>query len=370
MQEIKYIDPCLKVTFADGTRDVVLRFSHADVRPDEAKPELDIHLKDAYYPFTVILHYRVHQDFDLLERWVTVTNQGKDPVTLERIWSAQWHMPLGESYWLMHVTGRHNDEMHLRREPLVQGIKTLESRRITTSHHHNPWFAVDRGETSEDSGEVWFGVLAWSGNWKIAAEVTDFSSTRINLGLNDWDFAWRLNPGESFTTPSSLAGYTLDGYGAASRILHDYVRDQLLPHGKVLHKVLYNSWEATTFNVDVKSQARLAELAAEMGVELFVVDDGWFHGRNDDHAGLGDWWPDEVKFPDGLQTLVERVNALGMDFGLWVEPEMVNPDSDLYRAHPDWAIHFPTRAAQRRPPSAHPQPRATRCAGLPDRHSG
>ncbi|MCB0051535.1 MAG: alpha-galactosidase, partial [Caldilinea sp.] len=163
------------------------------------------------------------------------------------------------------------------------------------------------------------------------------------IGLNDWDFAWRLNPGETFTTPASIAGYTADGFGAASRTLHDYARTRL-PHGKTLHPVLYNSWEAVFFDVNEASQMAVAERAAQMGVELFVMDDGWFHGRTVDNAGLGDWWPDEVKFPNGIKPLIARVNALGMDFGLWLEPEMVNPDSDLYRAHPDWVIHFPTRA--------------------------
>ena len=150
-------------------------------------------------------------------------------------------------------------------------------------------------------------------------------------------------PGETFVTPSSLGGYTPAGFGSASRALHDFIRDQLLPHRPALHKVLYNSWEATEFEVNEASQMELAELAAEMGVELFVVDDGWFHGRNHDRAGLGDWWPDETKFPHGLAPLIQRVNALGMDFGLWLEPEMVNPDSELYRAHPDWVIRFPNR---------------------------
>ncbi|MBZ0287418.1 MAG: alpha-galactosidase, partial [Anaerolineae bacterium] len=338
--DIKYVEPCLKVTFAEGARDAVLRFSGAEVEGEE----LRIFLHDDYYPLRVTLHYRVHEACDLIERRVTLHNDGKFPMMVERVWSAQWHLPPGASYRMSHLSGRWLDEMHLNREPLTPGVKVLESRRITTSHHHNPWFAVDRGSADEDQGEVWFGVLAWSGNWKIAAEVTDFHSTRINIGLNDWDFAWRLNPGDTFTTPASFAGYTPDGFGAASRLLHDYIRDDVLPHGKEIHKVLYNSWEATYFNVDEESQIRFAEIAADLGVELFVMDDGWFHGRNDDHAGLGDWWPDARKFPNGLNPLIRRVNDLGMDFGLWIEPEMVNPDSDLYRAHPDWAIHFPNRA--------------------------
>lgn len=341
-EDVKFIDPCLKLSFADGVRDVALRFVQAETLVGAA-PELRIHLRDSVYPLGVTLHYRAHEAYDLIERWVTATNYGDTPIMLERIWSAQWHLPAGDGYYLTHLTGRHEDEYHLHHEPLVHGVKSLESRRLTTSHHHSPWFAVDRGSADEDGGEVWFGTLAWSGNWRIAAEVTDFLSTRINIGLNDWDFAWRLGAGEAFTTPPSYAGYTSAGFGAASRHLHSFVRDTLLPHGYRIHKVLYNSWEATLFDVDMASQSALAELAAEMGVELFVMDDGWFHGRNSDRAGLGDWWPDARKFPNGLAPLIARVNALGMDFGLWIEPEMVNPDSELYRGHPDWVIHFPTR---------------------------
>jgi alpha-galactosidase len=342
-EDIKFIDPCLKLTFADGVRNVVLRFESAEAQAG-AVPELHIHLRDTVYPFRVTLHYRVHEAYDLIERAATVTNAGDAPITIERIWSAQWHLPPGRDYRLNHMVGRHMDEMHLRRTSLTEGLKVLESRRLTTSHHHNPWFAVDRGSADEDMGEVWFGTLAWSGNWKLSAEVTDFASTRISLGLNDWDFAWRLDAGATFATPSSYGGYTAEGFGGASRRLHDFIRDTLLPHGQTIHKVLYNSWEATEFAVDEPSQIVLAELAADMGIELFVMDDGWFHGRDSDAAGLGDWWPDECKFPNGLAPLIERVNALGMDFGLWIEPEMVNPNSELYRAHPNWVLHFPTRA--------------------------
>ena len=336
---LKYVDPCLLTIFSDGTRDTVLVFDHADQNTEE---ELVIHLRDEHYPFLVRLHYRTHPAEDLIERWVTVENTGSEPITLERFFSAQWHVPMFEEYRLTHLSGRWLDEDHLQREILKPGQTVLESRRLTTSHHAAPWYALDRGSANEDQGEIWFGALVWSGNWKITAEVTDFDSTRVNIGLNDWDFAWRLEPGEQFTTPSSLGGYTREGFTSASHALHSYIRAHL-PHGSNLHKVLYNSWEATLFDVDVESQSKLAELAARMGVELFVVDDGWFHGRKNDFAGLGDWWPDGEKFPNGLGPLVATVNSLGMDFGLWVEPEMVNPNSDLYRAHPDWVIHFPTR---------------------------
>jgi alpha-galactosidase len=338
----KYIDPCLKATFADEVRDVVLSYEDFSVK-DSSTPELAIRLKDSYYPLRVTLHYRVHEAYDLIERWVTLENLGTDAILVERAFSAKWTMPHGDGYSLTHMYGRWSDEFNLQRETLTPGLKVIESRRIIPSHRAVPWFTVDKN-AGEDNGEVWFGTLAWSGNFKITAEVTEFASTRVSIGLNDWDFAWQLKPNEPLVTPSALSGYTAHGFGAASRILHDYVRDELLPHGKVLHKILYNSWEATLFNVDEASQANLAGIAANMGVELFVMDDGWFHNRNWDNAGLGDWFPDQVKFPNGLGGLIKRVNDLGMDFGLWVEPEMVNPDSDLYRAHPDWAIHFPTRA--------------------------
>ncbi len=339
---LKYSEPCLKASFCDGVRDLVLAYKGCNL-VDGRNPELVIHLTDAYYPLKVELHYRVIEAFDLIERWVTLANVGDEAITLERVFSAQWHFPAGREYFLTHLYGRWIDEFHVQREALTPGCKVLESRRITSSHQHNPWFAVDDGACDEDRGRVWFGALAWSGNWKLAAEVTERRTLQLNLGLNDWDFAWKLAPGTQFATPSSLAGFTDAGFGAAKRRMHTYIRDAVLPHGHELHKVLYNSWEATYFDVDEGSQAKLAEIAARIGVELFVMDDGWFHGRKSDNAGLGDWWPDEAKFPHGLGGLIRKVNDLGMDFGLWIEPEMVNPDSELYRAHPDWVIHFPTR---------------------------
>ena len=339
---MKFTQPAIMVRFADGVRDLRLTFDSSEDKKGSL-PELCLHFVDEHYPLRVNLYYRLYEKDDLIERWISIVNLGDDPVELTRVLSASWNLPPGEGYFLSHLTGRWNDEMHHHREPLTRGIKSLESRRLTTSHHHNPWFAIDSGDAAEDHGKVWFGVLEWSGNWKIEAEVTDFASTRVHVGLNDWDFAWRLNKGQTFTTPLALGGFTSHGFGAASRLLHDHIRDRLLPHGKVPHKVLYNSWEATAFDVNETSQIELAEIAAAIGVELFVVDDGWFHGRNSDRAGLGDWWPDEKKFPNGLGPLIRRVNDLGMDFGLWIEPEMVNPDSDLYRAHPDWVIHFPNR---------------------------
>ncbi|MBP6177744.1 MAG: alpha-galactosidase [Anaerolineales bacterium] len=339
---VKYIDPALKVTFPDGVRDVVLTFVDF-ITTASPQPTLALRFKDSAYPLQVTLHYRIHEEYDLIERWVTLENLGTDAIHVERVFSAKWTMPPGDDYSLSHLYGRHVGEFQMQREALTPGLKVIESRRLIPSHRAAPWFAVDRC-AGEEHGDVWFGTLAWSGNFKITAEVTEFASTRVSVGLNDWDFAWKLIPGQPFVTPSSISGYTSNGFGDASRSFHDYVRNELIPHGKVLHKILYNSWEATLFAVDETSQSNLAAIAANMGVELFVMDDGWFHNRNWDNAGLGDWFPDKVKFPNGLHNLIKNVNDLGMDFGLWVEPEMTNPDSDLYRTHPDWVIHFPTRA--------------------------
>jgi alpha-galactosidase len=337
----KYIEPCLKISFNDGVRDAVLVFVSSQVEGSE----LQIVLRDVHYPLLITLHYRVHAEFDLIERFVTVQNNDTVPVKLERIFSSQWHLPAHRQYRLNHLAGAWFKETQICRERLEIGTKILESRRIASSHQNNPWFALDNAQNpaTEQKGEVWFGVLAWSGNWKLTAESTIHGQTRVGIGINDWDFALQLGAGESYVTPSSLGGYSRTGFGTASRVLHAYVRENVLPHKHQLRKVLYNSWEATTFNVNEPDQVALAEIASEMGVELFVLDDGWFHKRNDDNAALGDWWADETKFPNGLSPLVEKVNALGMDFGLWLEPEMVSADSELYRTHPDWVIHFPTR---------------------------
>jgi alpha-galactosidase len=206
----------------------------------------------------------------------------------------------------------------------------------------NSFFAVDRGTATEEQGEVWFGALGWSGNWKIVVEHDAWGVLQVSGGINDFDFAWHLEGGETFETPSFVGGYTEGGFGQASRNLHRYARKHILP-SKGHRPVLYNSWEATYFDIDEQVQGRLAEKAASLGVELFVVDDGWFGKRNNDRRGLGDWWVNRDKFPRGLGPLIERVHSLGMSFGLWVEPEMVNPDSDLYREHPDWVYYFPNR---------------------------
>jgi len=321
----------------------VLKYASQEIRGDT----LEIRLKDIQYDLIVKLLYKVFPKEDIIRKHAEIENYTAEIVTVESAQSGVWYVPAGEGYRLTYLTGRWGGETQLVREPIHPGKKVLESRRGNTSHQLNPWFAIDeRGEADEEHGRVWFGTLSWSGNWKLVVEETPPAhQVRVTGGYNDFDFSWPLRPGESLSTPPYYGGFSDGGFGEASRLLHRLERNQILPDRAHPHPrpVLYNSWEATTFHVDEAGQKTLAEKAAKLGVELFVMDDGWFGKRNDDHAGLGDWYVNPQKFPNGLKPLISYVNSLGMDFGLWFEPEMVNPDSDLYRHHPDWAMNFPGR---------------------------
>lgn len=337
----RYYEPALKITRADGNRDLVLHYVSHEIRANE----LDVTLKDIRDDIEATLHYRAYPDTGLISRWSTVHNKTSQKITIESAQSATWYMPRGDGYRLSYLSGRWAAETQLNREPIHEGVKVLESRLGHTGHNFNPWFAIDPGDAQEEHGRVWFGALAWSGNWRITVEQTPYQQVRVTGGLNTFDFAYPLEPGQSLETPQFYAGFADHGFGEASRLLQKLELEYIQPGGKNARArpVLYNSWEATEFNVSEEGQKVLAEKAAKLGVELFVVDDGWFGARNNDKAGLGDWYVNPQKFPHGLNSLIGYVNKLGMDFGLWVEPEMVNPNSDLYRAHPDWVMNFPGR---------------------------
>ncbi len=339
---LRYNEPCVKVTLADGTRDLVLAYVSHEIRGET----LEIHTKDIRYALAVDLLYRVYPRSGIVEKRSVIRNRTSQPVMVESAQSGVWYVPAGEGYRLSYLTGRWAGETQLHREPVEPGKKVLESRRGNTSHQANPWFALDYlGAADEEHGRVWFGAIGWSGNWKLVVEETPAQQVRVTGGFNDFDFGYLLKPGESLETPAFYGGFTDQGFGESSRIMHAFEREEILPDRAAPHPrpVLYNSWEATTFDVNEAGQKQLADKAAKIGVELFVMDDGWFGQRNDDHAGLGDWTVNPQKFPNGLKGLIDYVNGLGMKFGLWVEPEMVNPNSDLYRAHPDWAMHFNDR---------------------------
>jgi alpha-galactosidase len=337
-----YTEPALKVTFSDGNRDLVLHYVSHKIEGNE----LQISLKDILAPLTVELHYRVYPEQGIIARWSVIENHGTQPFTIEAAASAAWSLPAGTGYEAHWLTGRWAGEWQQREAPVEPGAIVIESRRGSTSHQANPWFEVDRQhETTEESGPAWFGELGWSGSWRITMETSSFEQTRITGGYNPFDFGYKLAQNEKLTTPIFYAGFTNKGRGEVSRLLHHFQQAEIFPGGDQarLRPVLYNSWEATEFNVDEAGQIALAEKAASLGAERFVIDDGWFGQRKVDNAGLGDWYVNPQKFPHGLKPVIDRVHALGMDFGIWVEPEMVNPDSDLYRKHPDWAMNFPGR---------------------------
>jgi alpha-galactosidase len=345
-----FTEPALKVSFADGNRDLVLHFVQA--RPNGAQ-SLEVVLKDILREVYVTLKYSIDADSGILSRSANIENREKQPIVVEQAAAAQWTLP-PDRYMLSYLTGRWAGEWTLNQEPIHPGARVIESRRGSTGHQANPWFAISRDASqknagpitaAEEHGEVWFGALAWSGSWRLTVEVNQLDFVRVTGGFNPFDFRYKLNPGEYLETPVFYGGYSDHGLGGASRVLHRFEIANVLPHAPnpKLRPVIYNSWEATEFKVDEPGQVALAEKAASIGVERFVMDDGWFGQRRTDHAGLGDWYVNSEKFPNGLKPLIDKVRGLGMDFGLWVEPEMVNPDSDLYRKHPDWVLNFPGR---------------------------
>ncbi|MEU7563640.1 alpha-galactosidase [Streptomyces eurythermus] len=289
----------------------------------------------------VTLHYRLRGD--VVERWATVANGGPEPVELLRADAATWTLPDREGWRLSQLHGRWAAESRLTTAPLTYGEKVIGSRRGHTGHQHLPWVALDTDAT-EERGEVYGCALAWSGSWRITVAQLPDARVQITGGAGHDDSGLLLlAPGESYTTPVFAGLWSDGGFGGASRAWHAYQRAHVIPDAERDRPVLFNSWEATYFDISEEQQAALARRAAEIGVELFVVDDGWFGARTSDRAGLGDWTPSPDRFPRGLKPLADHVHALGMRFGIWVEPEMVNPDSELYRAHPDWVQHHPGR---------------------------
>lgn len=303
---------------------------------------LRVHLQDPVQAFSVTACYRLTPEQDILERWLELKNTGAETVSLAVCHFASLNIPSGTSE-LTSVSGGWAREFTPHRTRLPHGTHTLESRNLQTSHNTNPFFMLNRpGQAWEETGTVYFGALAYSGSWQIQFEQLPTWHLRVHAGYNNSDAQLELPPGASHTTPALVCGLSIDGWGGASRRLHAFAQQRVLPVPK-LRPVLYNSWEATYFNLSFENQLALAQKAAALGVELFCVDDGWFGARRSDKAGLGDWVVSADVFPNGLEPLVAEVKRLGMQFGLWVEPEMVNADSDLYRQHPDWILHFPGR---------------------------
>ncbi|SEQ72553.1 alpha-galactosidase [Microlunatus flavus] len=273
---------------------------------------------------------------DVVIKHASYTNTGDQPLTLPRAFGPGWELPVGPGAHVAHLYGDWSREFTEGSVDLTAGELSLGSRQGITSHAHAP--AVRVSSLADPGGPAYGVALAWSGSWRLAIDAPPFATrVRVLGGVDDQAGVVTLGPGERFVTPQTLAVFAPDGADGVRRRWHDFERHVLCRDISPAHRpVVYNSWYATTFAVDVDHQRALADVAAGLGVEVFVVDDGWLWGRDSDRAGLGDWTPDPVKFPDGLGPLTDAVLAHGMRFGIWVEPEAVNPDSDLYRAHPDW----------------------------------
>ena len=352
----------LEVTHEDGSDAVHLRYEGYKTakgkysleglpcmfgNEDEAET-LEITLYDRISNLKVHLLYGVFHELDVITRAVRIENQGKKTVTIQRAMSMEMDYP-NKHMDFIHFYGRHTMERQMERLPLHHGVQSVESKRGMSSHQHNPFVILCDKMTSEKHGDCYGFALAYSGNYRCEIEVDQMEQTRLVMGIHPYHFSFRLNTGDAFETPEVIMAYSDEGLGRLSRIYHDAYRSNLIRSKYVTspRPILVNNWEATYFNFTEEKLYNIAKQAREIGLDMFVLDDGWFGKRDTDYSGLGDWIVNEHKIKGGLPKLVKRIKALGLKFGIWIEPEMISEDSDLYRAHPDWVLRIPERRMTR-----------------------
>jgi alpha-galactosidase len=305
---------------------------------------LEITLADELVGLQIVLSYSVFEAIDVIARSVRVTNTGAADLTIDALASVQLDFA-DQNFDLVTLDGKWIAERTPHRRRVVSGLQGVDSKKGVSSANHNPFVALVRPETTETIGDAYGVALVYSGNHRSVVEVSPHSLTRVLVGINPHDFAWNLAPGASFQSPEAVLTYSSGGLGGMSRNFHALVRAHLVqPRWQGVERpVLINNWEATYFDFTESKLVDLAKAAAKLGIELFVLDDGWFGKRDNDTTSLGDWVEHKKKLPKGLEGLSEKIRKTGLDFGLWVEPEMVSVDSDLYRAHPEWALQLPGR---------------------------
>lgn len=309
---------------------------------------LEIVLKDEITGLKVHLLYGVFPHLDVITRSVRLENTGNDPLTVKKAMSMEMDYECREID-VVHFYGRHNMERQMERNALVHGNFSVGSMRGTSSHQHNPFVILCDKAADEVHGDCYGFALAYSGNFIFETEVDQIGQTRVMMGIHPYHFSWTLHQGEIFETPEVIMAYSGKGFGKLSHNYHDVFRNNLI-RSKYVNKprpILVNNWEATYFDFDEEKLFHIAEEAKNIGLDMFVLDDGWFGKRDSDTSGLGDWYVNEQKIKGGLQVLAEKIRGLGLKFGLWIEPEMINEDSDLYRAHPDWVLRIPGRNVTR-----------------------
>lgn len=316
------------------------------VNNDNEAQTLEIYAEDSVTGAEIVLYYTVFPKYDVITRRVRVTNRSTGKMRLERVMSLCLDLP-DMDYDLISLYGCHAKERYIERRPLAHGVQGVESRRGSSSHTQNPFIALAKRGSGEEHGEVYGMNLVYSGNFSALVECDFNCTTRVVMGIEPQSFSWELNSDESFDSPEAVIVFTAQGTGEMSRIFHRFYNNNLIRGRYKTEKrpLLINSWEAAYFDFNADKLVAFAKEAKKLGVELLVMDDGWFGKRNDDTSSLGDWFVNEEKLSGGLSDLIRRVNAEGLKFGIWYEPEMISPNSDLYRVHPDWCV----RVADREP---------------------
>ncbi len=348
----------MEMTHEDGSDAVHLRYESYRMRKgkyslkglpcmfgnDDEAETLEITLYDRITNLKVHLLYGVFYDLDVITRAVRMENKGEKTVTIQRAMSMEMDYT-NKHMDMIHFYGRHTMERMTERLPLHHGIQSVESKRGMSSHQHNPFVILCDKMTSEKHGDCYGFALAYSGNYRCEIEVDQMEQTRLVMGIHPYHFSFRLNTDDEFETPEVIMAFSDEGLGRLSRIYHDAYRSNLIrsKYVKLPRPILVNNWEATYFDFDEEKLYNIAKEAKDIGLDMFVLDDGWFGKRDTDYSGLGDWIVNEDKIKGGLPKLVKRIKALGMKFGIWIEPEMVSEDSNLYREHPDWVLRIPER---------------------------
>lgn len=352
----------ISVTHEDGSNALDLRVREYQIKKgkyeipglpavyakeDEAET-LEITLKDTATEAEVILKYGVFEKEDIITRSVEVKNLGNTPIVINKVHSMCLDIPYGDWEW-MHFYGRHTMERQAERVPVLHGISESSSSRGTSSHHQNPAVLLCEKDCTETNGHCIGAALMYSGGFQAQVEKDQLEQVRLVMGIHPDTFEWTLEAGEAFYTPEVILSCSTTGFAKLSQNFHHIIRNHVCRGTYQLSSrpVLINNWEATYFDFNEEKILNIARQASKLGIDMMVLDDGWFGKRDDDCSGLGDWFVNEKKLNGGLKALVEKINAMGMKFGLWFEPEMVSEDSDLYRNHPDWAIQIPGRKPMR-----------------------
>ena len=351
--------PAVELQFSDGTSATDFRYESHNIYAGKNKLNnlpatyvedeneamtLELTLVDSLKNVKLILSYSVFEEFDAITRSVKIINESDEDVNINRILSANVDFR-DSDYELIQLSGAWARERHIIRKEIRSGSQSIESRRGSSSHAQNPFMALVRKDTTEQHGEVYGFSLIYSGNFLANVEVDMYENARAQIGINPFDFTWLLKSKEEFTAPEAVLVYSNEGLTGMSHI-YNCLYGKRLCKGKYrdeVRPILINNWEATYFDFNETKIKEIAREATNLGMELFVLDDGWFGKRDDDNSSLGDWFVNEEKLKGGLNKLATEINEMGLQFGLWFEPEMVSPISELYKEHPDWCIHIPGR---------------------------